>query len=145
MTMIQALFRARWLPPPTRAAADAPRDSLWLVPLTPLALLHYIVCHTRPNIFQKIVQRKIKTDFLYEDDQVLVFRDIAPLADTHLLVVPKEYIHSWPMLSPSNADSGTNRAREGPVTKSNTNKESNHLELIRHMKLVGIAVMKEQG
>jgi len=45
-------------------------------------------------IFCKIVNKEIPTDFLYEDDQVIVFKDINPLAPVHLLLVPKKHIRS---------------------------------------------------
>ena len=44
------------------------------------------------TIFQKIVDREIPADILYEDDQCLCFRDIAPQAPVHLLLVPKKLI-----------------------------------------------------
>lgn len=45
-------------------------------------------------IFCKIVNKEIPTDLLYEDDQVIVFKDINPLAPVHLLLVPKKHIRS---------------------------------------------------
>lgn len=43
-------------------------------------------------IFCKIVNKEIPTDFLHEDDQLIVFKDINPLAPIHLLLVPKKHI-----------------------------------------------------
>ncbi len=43
-------------------------------------------------IFCKIVNREIPTEFLYENDRLVVFKDINPLAPIHLLLVPKEHI-----------------------------------------------------
>ncbi|PID71469.1 MAG: histidine triad nucleotide-binding protein [Desulfobulbus propionicus] len=43
-------------------------------------------------IFCKIVAGEIPADKLYEDDEVLVFRDIAPQAPVHFLVIPKKHI-----------------------------------------------------
>ena len=45
-------------------------------------------------IFCKIINNEIPTDFLYEDDQLVVFKDINPLAPIHLLLVPKKHIRS---------------------------------------------------
>ncbi len=45
-------------------------------------------------LFCKIVNKEIATDIIYEDNEVLVFKDIKPLAPTHYLVVPKEHIQS---------------------------------------------------
>ena len=44
------------------------------------------------TIFSKIIRKEIPADIVYEDDEVLVFRDINPQAPTHLLVIPKEPI-----------------------------------------------------
>jgi histidine triad (HIT) family protein len=44
------------------------------------------------TLFEKIIQRKIPADIVFEDDQVLAFRDINPAAPTHVLVIPKKPI-----------------------------------------------------
>lgn len=44
------------------------------------------------TIFERIVAREIPADIVYEDDQCLAFRDVAPQAPTHILVVPKKAI-----------------------------------------------------
>lgn len=41
------------------------------------------------NIFAKILRREIPCQSVYEDDYVLAFRDIAPKAPVHILVIPK--------------------------------------------------------
>jgi len=46
------------------------------------------------TIFQKIIDGEVPCDRLYEDDDVLVFRDIAPQAPFHALAVPKKPIRS---------------------------------------------------
>jgi len=46
------------------------------------------------TIFQRIIDREIPADIVYEDDQCLAFRDIAPKAPTHVLVIPKKEIPS---------------------------------------------------
>lgn len=45
-------------------------------------------------IFCKIIDGEIPSERVYEDDRVIVFRDIAPKAKVHLLVVPREHIAS---------------------------------------------------
>ncbi len=45
-------------------------------------------------LFCKIVNREIPSEFLYEDDDYVVFRDINPAAPVHLLLVPKKHIRS---------------------------------------------------
>ncbi|XP_071825481.1 uncharacterized protein [Apostichopus japonicus] len=46
----------------------------------------------KPNIFMKIINKEIEADILYEDDQVLAFRDVNPVAPIHFLVIPKKEI-----------------------------------------------------
>ncbi|PIE58785.1 MAG: histidine triad nucleotide-binding protein [Desulfobulbus propionicus] len=43
-------------------------------------------------LFCKIITGDIPADKLYEDDEVLAFRDIAPQAPIHFLVIPKKHI-----------------------------------------------------
>lgn len=45
-------------------------------------------------VFCKIANGELDTQFLYEDEQLMVFKDINPKANTHLLVTPKEHIPS---------------------------------------------------
>ena len=42
-------------------------------------------------VFCDIVAGKFNTPFLYEDDAVVAFSDIRPIAPTHILVVPREH------------------------------------------------------
>lgn len=44
------------------------------------------------TIFSKIIRREIPADIVYEDDEVLAFRDINPQAPVHVLVIPKKPI-----------------------------------------------------
>lgn len=50
-------------------------------------------------IFCKIVAGEIPADILYQDDEVIAFRDINPLAPTHLLIIPKKHIPYLAQLS----------------------------------------------
>lgn len=45
-------------------------------------------------LFCKIIAGEIPSTKVYEDETVLAFRDIAPMAPTHILVIPKEHIGS---------------------------------------------------
>ena len=45
-------------------------------------------------IFCKIIAGKVKSKFLQESDQVVAFADINPVAETHILIVPKKHIES---------------------------------------------------
>ena len=44
------------------------------------------------TIFTRIIEREIPADIVYEDEQVLAFRDINPVAPVHFLVIPKKPI-----------------------------------------------------
>ncbi|BCO07744.1 histidine triad nucleotide-binding protein [Desulfolithobacter dissulfuricans] len=43
-------------------------------------------------LFCKIIKGDIPADILHEDDEILAFRDIAPQAPVHFLVIPKKHI-----------------------------------------------------
>ena len=45
-------------------------------------------------LFCKIAAGEIPSTKVYEDDLILAFRDIAPMAPTHILVIPKTHIPS---------------------------------------------------
>ncbi len=44
------------------------------------------------TLFERIIARQIPADIVYEDDQVLAFRDINPQAPVHVLLVPKRVV-----------------------------------------------------
>jgi histidine triad (HIT) family protein len=44
------------------------------------------------TLFQKIADREIPGDLVYEDDRCVAFRDIQPAAPVHVLVVPRKPI-----------------------------------------------------
>jgi len=43
-------------------------------------------------LFCKIAQAEIKTEFLFENEHVLAFRDIHPQAPQHILIIPRQHI-----------------------------------------------------
>jgi histidine triad (HIT) family protein len=45
-------------------------------------------------IFCKIVNKEIPADIIFENEKIIVFRDINPKAPVHFLVVPKKHISS---------------------------------------------------
>ncbi len=44
------------------------------------------------SIFTKIINREIPADIIYEQDNIIVIKDIFPKAKTHLLIIPKKEI-----------------------------------------------------
>ena len=49
---------------------------------------------TQSCIFCKIVSNDVKAEVVYRDDQVTAFRDMHPVAPTHILIVPNKHIES---------------------------------------------------
>ena len=56
-----------------------------------------------PTIFQRIIDREIPADIVYEDADCLAFRDISPQAPVHVLVIPKREIASLDGLADEDA------------------------------------------
>jgi histidine triad (HIT) family protein len=56
------------------------------------------------TIFKRIIDREIPAAIVYEDDRCLAFRDVAPQAPTHVLVIPKQEIASLDKLSDADAE-----------------------------------------
>ena len=54
-------------------------------------------------IFCKIIAGDIPSTKVYEDEKILAFRDIAPQAPTHILVIPKAHIGSVAEITPENS------------------------------------------
>jgi histidine triad (HIT) family protein len=72
-------------------------------------------------LFCKIIARQIPATIVYEDDQVLAFRDIAPRAPTHVLVIPKRHIPTLNDLTPEDG------------------------ALVGHVVLTGARIAREEG
>lgn len=45
-------------------------------------------------IFCKIIRKEIPSDIVYEDEEIIAFKDIQPAAPIHILVIPKKHIPS---------------------------------------------------
>lgn len=73
------------------------------------------------TIFSKIIRREIPADVVFEDDEVLGFRDLNAQAPTHVLFIPKRAIATLNDLAASDA------------------------ELIGHLVLAATGFAKEQG
>ena len=53
------------------------------------------------TIFQKIIDKELPADIVYEDDTCLAFKDINPVAPIHILIIPKKRIEK---ISDSNTE-----------------------------------------
>ena len=54
-------------------------------------------------LFCKMVSGEIQPDVVFEDDDVLAFRDVSPQAPVHVLVIPKSHIATTNELTPEHA------------------------------------------
>ena len=73
------------------------------------------------TIFDKIISREISADIVYEDEQILAFKDIAPKAPVHYLIIPKQPIATLNDATPE------------------------HQALLGHMMLTAAKLAKEAG
>jgi len=56
------------------------------------------------NVFQKILDRQIKADIVYEDDRCLAFRDVNPQAPVHVLIIPRKVIPTHADVKPEDRE-----------------------------------------
>jgi len=45
-------------------------------------------------IFCKIINKELPSEIVYENDKIIVFKDVNPKAEIHLLIVPKKHIEN---------------------------------------------------
>ncbi|MBP7796011.1 MAG: histidine triad nucleotide-binding protein [Elusimicrobiales bacterium] len=55
-------------------------------------------------IFCKIINGEVRSNIVYEDDYVVAFNDLNPMAPTHILIVPKKHIATILDISDADAD-----------------------------------------
>ncbi|MEM7562320.1 MAG: histidine triad nucleotide-binding protein [Pseudomonadota bacterium] len=56
------------------------------------------------TIFSKIITGELPADVVYEDEQIMAFRDISPQAPVHILVIPKVAIATVNDIEPAQAE-----------------------------------------
>jgi histidine triad (HIT) family protein len=56
------------------------------------------------TIFSKIIRHELPADIVYEDDDIVAFRDISPQAPVHVLIIPKEEIATVNDIQPGQAE-----------------------------------------
>ena len=101
-------------------------------------------------IFCKIVAGEIAADILYQDERVIAFPDINPVAPTHLLIIPRKHIPSLAHLSEAESslmsdmvNAANQLARRGGIAESgyrlvlNCGKEGGQGVPHLHMHLLG--------
>lgn len=54
-------------------------------------------------LFCKIIAGEIPSTKVYEDDEILAFKDINPMAPVHVLIIPKNHIDGADMLNVENS------------------------------------------
>ncbi len=55
-------------------------------------------------LFCKIINNTIESNIIYQDNKILIFRDINPEAPVHLLIVPKEHIKNISEINKNNSN-----------------------------------------
>lgn len=55
-------------------------------------------------LFCKIIKGEIPSTKVYEDDEILAFKDINPMAPVHVLIIPKTHIDGADMLNAENSE-----------------------------------------
>ncbi|MFW1678655.1 histidine triad nucleotide-binding protein [Pontibacter sp. JAM-7] len=55
-------------------------------------------------VFCRIARGEVVADVVYTDDQILAFKDHAPKAPVHLLVIPRRHVANLAELTPADAD-----------------------------------------
>ncbi|CAA6661936.1 unnamed protein product [Spirodela intermedia] len=76
-----------------------------------------------PTVFDMIIKKEIPSTVVYEDDKALAFRDIAPQAPTHIVIIPK--------------------VKDGLTGISKA--EPRHVEILGHLLYVAKLVAKQEG
>ncbi|VWL85573.1 histidine triad (HIT) protein [Oceanivirga miroungae] len=51
------------------------------------------------TIFKKIIDKEIPANIVYEDDLIMAFHDISPIAPVHIIIIPKKEIESLDKVS----------------------------------------------
>ena len=102
------------------------------------------------TLFEKIIDREIPAEIVFEDDYVIAFNDIDPKAPIHILIVPKKVIRSINDISENDKDLigkmflvARNLAKEKGIDKSgfrtifNTNDDGGQTVYHLHLHLIG--------
>ncbi|MBI3545742.1 MAG: histidine triad nucleotide-binding protein [Gammaproteobacteria bacterium] len=59
---------------------------------------------TNECLFCKMIAGEIKPQTVYEDEEILAFKDINPQAPVHLLIIPKKHVATLNDINPADAE-----------------------------------------
>ena len=106
-------------------------------------------------LFCKIIAGEIPTDFVYQDNEVVAFKDIAPKTPVHILIVPKKHITSLAeinkedlplishMIEAANKIAKENNTGHGYKLVINTGADGGQVIMHLHMHLLGGRPIKD--
>lgn len=103
-----------------------------------------------PTIFGKIVRKELPAKVRYEDEHVLAFDDVNPVAPTHILVIPKSHYENIEALAScvdqkQKDDTTTSSTTTTTTDTADTTLEQNQRKwLIGHMFSIATKIVSEQ-
>jgi histidine triad (HIT) family protein len=89
------------------------------------------------TIFDKIISREIPADIVYEDEEILAFKDIAPKAPVHYLIIPKQPIATLNDANPEDKAQEAGVAEGGYRVQMNCNPDGGQVVYHIHLHVMG--------
>lgn len=80
-------------------------------------------------IFCKIVRREIPKEFKYEDENILAFDDVHPVAPVHLLIIPKQHVEDFFELKEDKIHLAISQAIQHLIEKTGLNTKGYRIEV----------------
>jgi len=80
-------------------------------------------------IFCKIVRGEFDTEFLYEDEYVVAFKDIHPQKPVHILVIPKEHVKEFSQLKKDEVLSSVRKAIQLLISENDLQENGYRIEV----------------
>ncbi|NWR81323.1 HINT2 protein, partial [Centropus unirufus] len=102
----------------------------------------------QPTIFSKIIARSVPATILYEDEKCLVFRDVAPQAPVHFLVIPKRPIPRISRVGPQDSEvslGGLSLGRGWGDMQASADPPAEPLQLLGHLLVVAARTAQTEG
>ena len=108
------------------------------------------------SVFEMILSGEIKSDIIYEDEQIFAIHDINPVAKVHILIIPKKKIPTMNQISDEDRDllgnmfiCAKNLAKKYQIDQSgyrllfNTNDDAMQTVFHIHLHLIGGEKLKK--